>query len=101
MEFNNNLVNYRTDDSSGDSTDQSHPFNGYDEEGNLWVFGKKANVLTRKPRTRKEGSVSNVHTRKVTGDKRSEAGVGGSINTNHTGNMERRRTEDDVIKKEK
>ncbi len=99
MEIKNDLVRYRQDDGSGDSTDQGHPFNGYDSEGNLWVFGKMAIVKNRKPRTTNAGSLSNVHTRKVTGDKRTEAGVGGSINTHHTGNMENRRTENEVIKK--
>lgn len=75
--------------------------NGTDSNGDLWVNGVKAKVLNRKPRTTKAGSLSNVHTRIVTGDKRTEVGVGGSINTNHKGNMEYRRTEIDAENKGK
>lgn len=84
----------------GGEDQQYPPINGYDKEGNLWVFGKKANVLNRKPRPTKAGSLSNVHRRRVTGDLRDEGGgVGGTINTNHQGINGKSIVENDLIRK--
>lgn len=85
----------------GGGSEPEHPVNGYDKEGNLWVFGVKAIDKKRKPRTKKEGSLTSSHHKKKTGDIRGQAGVGGSINTNHTGDMERRRVENQIVNKEK
>ena len=80
---------------------QSHLQNGLDDEGNLWVDGRLARVIDRKPRTTKVGSLSNVHTRSVTGDLKEGAGIAGAVNTNHQGPSNRRSIEELYEKKGK